>query len=129
MPALSPDASSAQNSGSKPILFGALWKGMNTEPLPDTAPVATPTRSSADLLRQARLKQNKGQSRAKVAAELRTSTQRRAAAVVAPTAAAAAPGSGFGGSGYSGNVASQLGHASNPGTVTPAGPPRPKPAG
>ncbi len=115
--------------------FGVLWKGMNTTPLPDNAPlVNTPNRSTADLLRQARGKIMEGQDRKKVLGQLRFSTARKPAALAQPkipqnTSSSPATSSGFGGGGYSGNVASQIGHAGNAGYSTPSAPrPNPNPA-
>lgn len=138
-------------SNSAPQTFGPLWKGLfggnlggqknpplNWRPLPQTAPiVGTPNRASADLLRQAREGILKGKNRKGQRNALLNATARKPAAVVGPPAvkpvppgaatptAPAAP-VGFGGSGYSGRVASLLGHASNPGTTTPTVP-LPKP--
>lgn len=110
--------------------FGPLWKGMNTTPLPDDAPlVNTPNRASADLLRQARKQVRDKSDRGHALSQLRLATQRKVATVVpspAPTPAAPATSSGFGGGGYSGRNASALGNLSNSGFTT-SKPPAPNP--
>lgn len=134
------------NDHSTPPTFGQLWKGwfdnknppMNTQLLaPGTPLVNTPKNASADLLRQARQKIVKGQSRRGVLSQLITSTRRGPAAVRGPSvqapgaAPAAGAPAGFGGGGYSGNVARRLGSASNLGYASatkPAPNPNPTPA-
>lgn len=125
----------------RPETFGTLWKGwfddknprMNTTALPDSAPlVNAPKNASADLLRQARQKINKGEDRKTVLGQLFNSTRRGPAAIKGPVVPAPgvsnAPGAptGFGGAGYSGNVASRLGQSSNVG-FSSASAPRPSP--
>ena len=106
---------------------GELLKGLNTIHLAPKAPLVNkPRRASAELLFQAQRKINKGVNRKTVLGQLQTSTARKAATVVSPPpmapplAGAPAPNAatGFGGAGYSGNVAGQIGHAVNPGTTT-----------
>lgn len=129
----------------------ALAKGLNKIPVTYSNPHAplinTPRRASAELLFQAQKKIDKGQNRKAILDQLRTSTARAPAAqiaapkpaapVAAPPAAGASapkpapvpgtpPASGFGGAGFSGAVAGQIGHASNPGyQIASASPPAP----
>ncbi len=128
--------------------FAPLWKlYMNRTPLPQAAPlVGTPKRASSELIYQATRQLLKGTDRKSVMRSLATSTARKPAAVMpapaaAPAAAAPAPAapspgaapslpgpaSGFGGAGYSGNVATALEHPSNPGFTTATPPPPPHP--
>lgn len=112
--------------------FAARWaelrKGFFDPPrrLPQNAPIVnTPNRATPDLLFQARKKILKQQDRKKVTAQLATSTTRRAAAVRGPAPVEvgapppAATPTGFGGRGYSGNVARQIGHEPDNGYTTP----------
>ena len=109
--------------------FATLWKGLNTMPVAPTAPlINTPKGASPDLIRQANKKIGKGQNRKAILGQLRTSTRKAPAAVIAPPAlpdpSSPTTQSGFGGGGYSGNNAVRLGQSSNTG-FSQALPPEP----